>query len=135
VLRDSPRTYWLDLAWPLFGHCLHQIKQTASRVGAPLVVMAIPHMGQFDVEARYRSMYDFRFQESEVDWNMPQQRLTEQVDLLGLPELDLLPLFRARPDKDQLYLRADTHFATLGHRVVAEALAHYLQQGGWLPTP
>jgi len=63
------------------------------------VVMVIPHMGQFDVEARYRSMYDFRFQESEVDWNMPQQRLKEQVDLLGLPELDLLPLFRARLDK------------------------------------
>ena len=135
VLRDSPRTYWLDLAWPLFRHYLNQMQQTAARVGAPLVVMVIPHMGQFDVEERYRSMYDFRFQESEVDWNMPQQRLTEQVDLLGLPELDLLPLFRARPDKDQLYLRADTHFATLGHRVVAEALAHYLQQGGWLPTP
>lgn len=135
VLRDSPRTYWLDLAWPLFGSYLDEIQQTAAKARAPTVVMVIPHMGQFDADARYRSMYDFRFQESDVDWNRPQQQLKEQVDLLGLPELDLLPIFRARSDSDHLYLRADTHFAALGHQVVAEALAHYLQQGGWLIRP
>jgi len=104
ILRNPPRTYWLDVAWPLFGHYIGEIKQTAATVGAPTVVIVIPHIGQFDAEARYRSMYDYRFEESEVDWNKPQERVKEQVDLLGLPEVDLLPIFRARPDKDKLYL-------------------------------
>ncbi|HEY2592533.1 MAG TPA: hypothetical protein VGK33_01380, partial [Chloroflexota bacterium] len=29
ILRDPPRTYWLDVAWPLFGHYLGQIKSAA----------------------------------------------------------------------------------------------------------
>ncbi len=133
ILQDPPRTYWLDVAWPLFGEYLAQIDDTAASVNAPTVVMVIPQMGQFDAQARYRSMYDYRFAESEVDWNRPQAQVAAEVDRLGLPELDLLPIFRERPDADQLYLREDTHFSALGHQVVAGALATYLRNANWLP--
>jgi lysophospholipase L1-like esterase len=89
-------------------------------------------MAQFDAQARYRSTYDFRFDESEVDWDRPQRQVAAAVSRLGLPELDLLPAFRARADADQLYLREDTHFSVLGHQVVAGALAEFLRNGGWL---
>jgi hypothetical protein len=135
ILRDPPRTYWLDVAWPLFGEYLAQIKDAAASVNAPTVVMVIPHMGQSDTQARYRSMYDFRFDQSEVDWNRPQERVAAEVDQLGLPELDLLPIFRRRADAYQLYLREDTHFSALGHQVVAEELAEFLLTGGWLSEP
>ncbi len=46
------------------GFYLGQIQQTSARTGAPTVVIVIPHVGQFDTQARYRSMYDFRFQDA-----------------------------------------------------------------------
>lgn len=132
ILRNPPRTYWLDVAWPLFGRYLADIRATAIGAGAKVVVMSIPQMGQFDQTMRARAMADFRFSEDEVDWTRPQRLLREQADNLGVPVLDLLPDFQAHPDRADLYLRVDTHFSALGHRVVAEELATYLQQSGWI---
>ncbi|MBV9581065.1 MAG: hypothetical protein JO057_20995 [Chloroflexi bacterium] len=67
LLRDPPRTYWLDVAWPLFGEYLADIRSTASNAGAPTIVMAIPQMAQFDDEMHARTMADFRFTDDEVD--------------------------------------------------------------------
>lgn len=132
ILRNPPRTYWLDVAWPLFGRYLADIRETASAAGARVLVMSIPQMGQFDETMHARAMSDFRFSEDEVDWTRPQHLLRQQADSLGLPVLDLAPDFQARSDRADLYLRVDTHFSALGHRVVAEELANYLQQSGWL---
>lgn len=135
LLRDAPHTYWLDVAWPLFGAYLADIRATALKAGAPTLVMVIPEIAQFDDLARANTIADFRFQQNEVDWDLPQRNVNAAADRLSLPLLDLLPGFRARPDRAQLYLRLDTHFSALGHKVVAEDLAAYLQQSGYLPTP
>jgi lysophospholipase L1-like esterase len=133
ILRDPPRTYWLDVAWPLFGSYIAHIRATAASAGAPTVLMVIPQMGQFDDQMRARAMADFRFREDEVDWDRPQREVQNQAAAAGTPVLDLLPAFRARADRAQLYLREDTHFAALGHQAAADQLAQFLQSGGWLP--
>jgi hypothetical protein len=127
ILRDPPRTYWLDVAWPLFGHYLAELRDTAASVSAPVVVMVIPDMSQFDEQMHARAMYEFRFVDDEVDWDRPQRELAAQAQAARLPVLDLLPLFRDRSDRAQLYLRQDTHFTWLGHEVTADALAVYVQ--------
>jgi hypothetical protein len=132
ILRDPPHTYWLDVAWPLFGRYIGDIKTTAASVGAPTVLMVIPQMAQFDDEMRARTMADFRFSDAEVDWDRPQRQVQAQADQVGLPVLDLLPLFRARTDRADLYLRQDTHFGALGHQVAAQALANFLEHSGYL---
>jgi lysophospholipase L1-like esterase len=134
LLRKPPRTYWLDVAWPLFGRYLADIRGVASSQGARTVVMVIPQMGQFDDEMRERSMSDYRFQNGDVEWDQPQAQVRSYAEGLGVPELDLLPAFRARSDRAQLYLRADTHFSALGHQVVADELATFLQGSGLLPA-
>jgi len=132
VLRDIPHTYWLDVAWPLFGRYLAEARDTASSVGAPLVVLSIPDMSQFDDQIRARTMANYRFQDSEVDWSRPQRDLLAQTQEVGVPMLDLLPQFRSMPDRANLYLRIDTHFSAYGHQVTAEALSKFLQDGGYL---
>jgi hypothetical protein len=132
VLRDPPRTYWLDVAWPLFGKYLMDIRATAAEASAPVLVVAIPQMSQFDDATRARSMAEFRFTEDEVDWDRPQRMLMDQANRAGLAVLDLLPIFRARADRAQLDMRIDTHFSRLGHQVVADALAETLVQGEWI---
>jgi lysophospholipase L1-like esterase len=130
ILRAPPRTYWLDVAWPLFGRYLADIRDTAASVGAPTVLLTIPEMAQFDEQMRARAMYEFRFAEDEVDWDLPQRQLAAQAAQVGLPELDLLAQFRSRADRAQLYLRLDTHFSALGHQATADALASFIQERG-----
>jgi lysophospholipase L1-like esterase len=130
ILRTPPRTYWLDVAWPLFGRYLSDIRDSAGSVGAPTVLLAIPEMAQFDDQMRARTMYEFRFADDEVDWDLPQRQLSLQAAQAGIAELDLLPLFRARSDRAQLYLRVDTHFTGLGHQATADALASFIQDHG-----
>jgi hypothetical protein len=132
ILRDMPRTYWLDVAWPLFGRYLADIRDTAASAGAPVVLLVIPDMEQFDDQMRARAMYEFRFSDEEVDWDRPQRELAAQADAVGLPVLDLLPQFRSMADRSELYLRFDTHFTAKGHAVTAAALGDYLQQARYL---
>jgi hypothetical protein len=46
--------------------------------------------------------------------------------------VDLLPTFRASPERDALYLPNDQHFTALGHRAAAVELARAIVAGGWL---
>jgi hypothetical protein len=108
------------------------VRATAAQVGAPTMLLVIPEVGQFDDVNRQRSLSDYRLSDGEVDWDRPQRELSTQAQADDVPVLDLLPIFRARPDRDQLYLRLDTHFTALGHEVVGEELASYLERSGWL---
>jgi hypothetical protein len=132
ILRDRPRTYWLDVAWPLFGRYLSEIRTTAGGVGAPVVVLTIPEMSQFDDQMRARTTANFRFRDDEVDWDRPQRDLAAEAQQAGVPVLDLLPLFRSMSDRASLYLRIDTHFTAYGHEVTAAALATFLEQGSYV---
>ncbi len=132
ILRDPPHTYWLDVAWPLFGRYLSDVRASADAAGAPTMVLVIPEIGQFDEANHARSLSDYRLSESDVDWDRPQRELSAQAQADGVQVLDLLPIFRARSDRDQLYLRLDTHFTALGHQVVGQQLASYLERSGWL---
>jgi lysophospholipase L1-like esterase len=130
ILRDIPHTYWLDVAWPLFGRYLAETRQTAAGVGAPVVLMAIPDMSQVDDEMHARTMANFRFADSEVDWARPQRDLASVAAQAGVPLLDLLPVFQSNPNRADLYLRIDTHFTAYGHQFTADTLARYLESRG-----
>jgi lysophospholipase L1-like esterase len=132
ILREIPRTYWLDVAWPLFGAYLSDIHANAASVGAPAVVLVIPEIAQVEPAERARTMADYRFSEDEVNWDRPQVELRAQAEQAGLTTVDLLPTFRASPERDALYLPNDQHFTALGHRAAADELARAIVAGGWL---
>jgi hypothetical protein len=135
ILRDVPHTYWLDVAWPLFGRYLADARDSAASVGAPLVLLSIPDMSQFDDEMHARTMANYRFRDDEVDWDRPQRELAAVAAADGVPMLDLLPEFRSMPDRSDLYLRIDTHFTAYGHATTAAAIAWYLEDGGYVTRP
>ncbi|MBV9913769.1 MAG: hypothetical protein JOZ93_14390 [Sinobacteraceae bacterium] len=132
ILRDIPRTYWLDVAWPLFGSYLAEGRDASASAGAPFVLLAIPDPAQVVDEMRARTMANYRFTDAEVDWSRPQQELVRVAQADDVAELDLLPRFSAMADRADLFLRIDTHFTAYGHAVTAQMLAQYLQDGGYL---
>jgi lysophospholipase L1-like esterase len=134
ILRDTPRTYWLDVSWPLFGAYLADARDTAASAGARLVVVAIPDPSQVDERMRALVMANFRFSADEVDWARPQRELAQQALADGVPLLDLMPVFQSMPDHVDLFLPIDTHFTAYGHAVAAQQIADFLESGRFV-TP
>lgn len=132
ILQDPPHTYWLDVAWPLLGKYLGQIHDLAAQNGAPTLVVVVPDVHQFDDQRQQQDVQSYRFAPQDVDWTKPDQQVEAQASADGVPVLDLLPVFQARSDKDNLYLHIDEHFSALGHQVVADSLASYVEASGWL---
>lgn len=132
ILRDIPHTYWLDVAWPLFGSYLADARDASASSGAPLVLVGIPDPAQVVDDMHARTMENFRFTDAEVDWLRPQRDLAAVASADQVPELDLLSQFQSMPNRADLFLRIDTHFTAYGHAVTADAIARYLKDGGYL---
>ena len=49
---------------------------------------------------------------------------------LGLPLVDLQPILAAQPDRGGLFFQRTVHLTPRGHRVVAGALAEFLESSG-----
>jgi lysophospholipase L1-like esterase len=131
ILRDIPRTYWLDVAWPLFGEYLADARNSADSAGAPMVLVAIPDPAQVNPDMRARTMANYRFTDAEVDWSRPQRNLADQALRDRVPLLDLLPQFQDLPDRNELFLPIDTHFTAYGHAVTAQIIAQYIESSGY----
>jgi hypothetical protein len=58
----------------------------------------------------------------------PNRRLTEVADTLGVPVLDLLPVFRrtAGQGGERLYFPVDIHWTAAGHNLAAQAVGEFL---------
>ena len=132
ILRDIPHTYWLDVAWPLLGAYLADIHSVAGSVGAPALVLVIPQIAQVEPNERAKTMADYRFADSEVDWDLPQRQVSLQSSRAGLPVVDLLPAFRQLSEKNELYFPGDQHFTAAGHQATAESLTRAIVSEGWL---
>jgi hypothetical protein len=68
----------------------------------------------------------------------PQRVLAAIAKSEGIPLLDLLPAFReagTQGGPGPLYFPRNGHFAPLGHRVTARALATFLAAQGLVPAP
>jgi hypothetical protein len=59
-------------------------------------------------------------------------RFADALAPLGAPTLDLLPVLREQPDPVGLFFKENIHFTARGHRVVAAALAQFLDTSGLL---
>ena len=55
------------------------------------------------------------------------ERFAQALAPLGLPTLDLLPIFLEQPQRQDLFFQRNVHLTTRGHEVVAAALFGFLQ--------
>jgi hypothetical protein len=62
--------------------------------------------------------------------NAATERFREALAPLGVPMLDLLPVFEAQPNRAGLCFQQNVHLTVRGHQVVADALFQFLQANG-----
>jgi lysophospholipase L1-like esterase len=134
TLRNGPRLYWYDLAVPLTVHYVDRARAVAARVGAATVTAIVPRDAQVDVVKLQAQLAQYQLSQDEIDLEKPQRDLTSSIQRLGMPVLDLAPVFRARADLAQLFFPHDIHFTARGHEVAAENLADWLEGLGQLPS-
>lgn len=98
-----------------------QLKQISSRMAIPVGVVIIP-------DARVASIISKR---RNYNFARPGNILLDLGNKLGIPVLDLTPLFT---DREDLYYPADGHWTREGHQLAADSIASWLT-GGPLQIP
>ncbi|MBI5623729.1 MAG: SGNH/GDSL hydrolase family protein [Elusimicrobia bacterium] len=115
-----------ELSWETTEEALARLKEDVERDGSKLLVIQLPDHFQVDPQAAAeiaaRPGYDILH---------PNRRLREMTRRLGISYLSLYEPFmrhrdRQRPAQPGFNLPCDPHWAPLGHRVAAEALADVL---------
>jgi hypothetical protein len=123
------RSECAERAWKDTTRVLDQILEEAARLGAQVLPVLFPHTLQVSPahHALYRE-WKIRVSDEMLSTDRPQQLLREYFASRGVEPLDLLGLFRARPE--MLYWERDEHLNSRGQelsaaRIAEEFLARY----------
>ncbi len=122
----------LDAGVPLTKALISEMKKETESVNAKLFIVLIPSTIQVKINI-FAPLLKSNFPDSKMvmDWShdpeRPQRIISGICKDLDVPYLDLLPVLRANNDK-QLFIHGDWHFTAIGHTVVAQGLAKYLEE-------
>jgi len=105
---------------------LRQIRDCSAGAGKPLLVVLIPAEMQTHPDRFIALSGREGLDPSAYDLTLPDRRWTEMAVELGLPVLDLLPVFRAHASGTPLWMSLDGHLTPLGNRLTGEAIGHAL---------
>ncbi|MFQ5692240.1 MAG: hypothetical protein ACE5IM_04255 [Nitrospinota bacterium] len=132
----SGGTPTMERAYAVTEGLMRRMKRTAEGMGGRLVLIIIPHRVQVYAEARRAWLRRMRLKESDLDLGLPSRRLMAIARRLGIPALDLLPLFqRAALRGRVLYgLGCDDHWNADGHAFAARAALRFLQDESLIPN-
>ncbi len=119
--RDQPD---LPNAKALVTRRFQQIKATADKIGAKVIIVMVPASVQVcepSQLAYYPQGVDLN-DTTKFDMDLPQRDTKEIADSLGIPFYDLRPVLRAVPGGCP-YQPNNMHWLSSGHRVVADYVA------------
>lgn len=106
---------------------IERILGTASRVNARTAVVLMPARFQVDDGDYGRLQIAVREAGGELIRDAATRRFEEALAPVNVPRLDLLPALRAALPGPDLFFQTNVHLTPRGHRVVADALAHFIR--------
>ena len=116
----------LEEGYRVSRELLGQFREKTRELGLPLLIVLIPaeyqiYGGHFDETIKRQGL-----DPAELDLNLPDQRWTDMAEQLGLPVLDLLPIFRSHEGGPYLYMSLDGHLTREGNQLAGKAIAECL---------
>lgn len=100
---------------------LREVAETASARRMSVLAVLVPMEFQVYPE-RFDVMVRRGRQASEFDLDLPNRRWSELARQVGLPAVDLLPIFRARKSGPYLYMSLDGHLTREGNQLAGTAI-------------
>lgn len=115
----------MDRAWQAVSRILARIRKVMADHGGRVVVAFAPSMETMTRERFTREVEDLASGQSslEIHIDRPSRRLGDICRDLGIPYVDLNPVFRGQKDPLSLYLKANYHWNAAGHRLAGETTA------------
>ncbi len=105
---------------------LEELARACEERGLPLAVVIIPDHAQIIDSAWDALIGQTGAPDAAYDRTAPSRRLARFLEARGVPTLDLLPRFRARDDRDSLYLALDKHWTATGHDLATTAATGFI---------
>lgn len=135
---EPPLAMYLETPPPYVAEGLEVAREAIGRITARAAVMGA-RTALVLVPARFQvNDVDFEWLNADVTragGRLLRQSATERVAKalapLGLPTLDLLPVFLAQPHRQDLFFQRNVHLTARGHEVVETALFEFLQTNGF----
>lgn len=115
--EERPRAVWPEAEWRLTERLCREIRDRCRRNGARLALLHAPFPGRKPRPEFNREV---------------QKRFIRIAEALGLPHLELIDRLDESPSGDPSYFPRNRHFTPRGHRLIAEALARFLEREGLL---
>jgi hypothetical protein len=106
---------------------MDEIKTVCEGNGIQLFVLLIPDELQVNTDLRERVLAKQGIDKDKLDFNLPNERLGEELRARSISYLDLLEPFRQRSRDLRLYKPRDTHWNLAGNHLAADLLADWLQ--------
>lgn len=129
LLLESPQA---RQAWTAVRRKLRQTVAVARAHGAQFQLVIIPSTAQVDRRGHaFMAQAGFKVKPQMLTAALPQQLLRHMCEAEGVEVLDLLPMFRASPERARLYWARDDHFSERGHRLALQQVLAQLVQP-WL---
>lgn len=107
---------------------LRELANFALQHSLPLTVVIITDRYQVDQTEWERTVSNAPGGKSAYDRNKPNRRVLQYCNELGLPAIDLFPVFQRPSAQGPTYLKLDGHWTTVGNEIAAQAVYAFLLQ-------
>lgn len=111
----------------LVAESIQRIAEEARRRGIGFAVVINPAHKQASAREWAETLRQYNLDESEFDYEEPNRSLVAVAREQGVPILDLLGTFRARPNENYYF---SEHWKAPGHRLVANEISEFLLKSG-----
>jgi hypothetical protein len=131
LLRRTPDDR-IRAGWEMTTQLLQELKQAASTIKAPVVVMLLPLSMQVYPEDARDFLASNSLTPADIDLFKPQEMMQVIGANIRVSIIDLFPAFRDTRAKCNcaLFLQSDGHWNKLGHQIAAEEAARDFMRAG-----
>jgi len=127
------KTYLHNDRYYLCLRLLGEIANLAKACGARFLVVCIPWKEQIVEEHIRRNGQPYAgIPLDRLDLGLPQRIVAQYCRQLGIPVLDLLPVFKKHSLSEKLFFEKDLHWTKAGHRLAATKILEHLKKLDYL---
>ena len=113
--------------WEATWQQLRQLKRLVQERGWTVAVVIMPDHLQVDARA-WQQIEELQSPGRSYRVDAPDQKMIQRCAELGLPALDLLPVFQGADRSSEMYFKVDGHWTAQGNALAAAAISDYLRK-------
>ncbi|RLB83633.1 MAG: hypothetical protein DRH17_01815 [Deltaproteobacteria bacterium] len=123
------KAYLKQKGYYLSLRLLSEICAVAKGHNMKFLVVIVPWKDQLRAHPIYAAKNGYAgIPPGRLDFSLPQRVVTLFCEKMGIPVLDLLPVFKEHDCPERLFFKHDCHWTKAGHRLAAEQILAYLRK-------